>query len=147
MRLKSARIASKVISSGSASGGGAYPAGGDTPEASLGQLYPNYANEYVLQGKTVPIEAVQAALTGGGRLDPDTCGWHYVEGLRNTDNRRLALVWDKVGLGHNGERLRAGGHNVIFVGGEIEYIPETECNGFLGEQERLHKKRSEPVGK
>jgi hypothetical protein len=123
--------------------GGAYPAGGNSPEASLGLLYPNYANEYVLQGKTVPINVVQAALAGGGRLGSDTCGWHYVEGLRNTDNRRLALVWDKIGLGHNGQRLRAGGHNVIFVGGGIEYIPEAEWGEFLAEQEQLHKKRHE----
>ena len=30
------------------------------------------------------------------------------------DDRRLALCWDKVGLGHNGERLPDGGHTVLF---------------------------------
>ena len=71
--------------------GGAYPAGEATPEASLSLLYPNYANEWVLQGKTVPLDVVKATLEKGNRLGPDTCGWHYVEGLRKDDDRRLAL--------------------------------------------------------
>src|SRR5690348_2983687 len=54
--------------------GGAYPAGEATPEASLSLLYPAYANEYVLQGKTVPLKAVKAVLERGERLGPDTCG-------------------------------------------------------------------------
>jgi hypothetical protein len=89
--------------------GGAYPAGEATPEASLSLLYPKYANEYVLQGKTVPLDVVKVTLERGSRLGPDTCGWHYVEGLRLDDDPRLALCWDKVGLGHNGERLPDGG--------------------------------------
>src|SRR5216683_121100 len=83
--------------------GGAYPAGEATPEASLSLLYPKYADASLLQGKTVPLELVEAILERGDHLGPDTCGWHYVEGLRLDDNRRLALCWDKVGLGHNGE--------------------------------------------
>jgi len=79
---------------------GSFPAGESTPEASLSLLYPDYGNEYLLHGKTVHVETVRRVLEGGGRLGPDTCGWHYVEGLRQGDNRDLALCWDKVGLGH-----------------------------------------------
>ncbi|HET6574539.1 MAG TPA: hypothetical protein VFG68_13105 [Fimbriiglobus sp.] len=32
-------------------------------------------------------------------MGPETCGWHSVEGLRATDERRLALCWDMAGLG------------------------------------------------
>jgi hypothetical protein len=71
--------------------GGAYPTGKATPEASLSLLYPKYANEYLLQGKTVPIDLVKATLERQGWLGPDTCGWHYVEGLTLDDDRRLAL--------------------------------------------------------
>lgn len=121
--------------------GGAYPAGGPTPEASLGLLYPKYANEHVLQGKTVPLGAVRAALEGGG-LDPDTCGWHYVEGLRKDNDPELALVWDKVGLGHNGERLPAGGHTVLYVGMRDGFVEGADWDGFLRDQERLLKQRA-----
>ena len=59
------------------------------------------------------------------------------KGLRKDDDPRLALFWDKVGLGHNGEQLRDGGHWVCFVGSEIEHIPEAQWEAFLAEQVRL----------
>ncbi len=122
--------------------GGVYPAGEETPEASLSLLYPKYANGYVLQGKTVPLEVVRATLERGERLGPDTCGWHYVEGLRRGDDPRLALFWDKAGLGHNGERLPDGGHTVFFVRLHSEYIPGAAWEGCLLEQWRLQKQRA-----
>ncbi len=117
--------------------GGAYPAGEATREASLSLLYPKYANEYVLQGKTVPLDLVKVTLERGDRLGPDTCGWHYVEGLTLDDDRRLALCWDKVGLGHNGQRLSDGGRTVLFVNMGYEYIAGAKWQEFLEEQEKL----------
>jgi hypothetical protein len=117
--------------------GGAFPHGRATPEASLGLLYPDFADPNLLRGKTVPQEVVQRLLQNGGVLGPDSCGWHYVEGLRVTDDPKLALCWDKAGLGHNGERLPAGGHYVIFVGLSIEYIPGERWADFVAEQHRL----------
>ena len=123
--------------------GGAYPSGEATPEASLSLLYPALADEYVLQGKTVPIERVKASLEQGERLGPDTCGWHYVEGLTLRDDHRLALFWDKVGLGHNGERNPDGGRMVYFVGGNHEYIPGAKWEAFLEEQKALLEARNQ----
>jgi hypothetical protein len=123
-----------------ASHGGAYPSGGATPEASLGLLYPDYANAFLLRGKTVPEDATRRALEGGGSLGPDSSGWHYVAGLRSSDNPRLALMWDKVGLGHNGERLPDGGHWVIFVGSNVDYVPEARWAEFRQEQRELRAK-------
>jgi hypothetical protein len=124
--------------------GGAYPAGEATPEASLSLLYPKYANHAVLQGKTVPLGLVQAILERGERLGPDSCGWHYVEGLRLDDDARLALCWDKIGLGHNGQRLEDGGRFVIFVKNGIEYIPGAKWQEFLEEQKKLLAARKKP---
>jgi hypothetical protein len=80
---------------------------------------------------------VRARLEGGQLLTPDTCGWHYIEGQRKDDDPRVALFWDKAGLGHNGERLSGGGHYVCFVAGSIEYISGDKWEEFLAEQERL----------
>ena len=80
---------------------------------------------------------MQATLDAGQLLTPRTCGWHYVEGLRNDDHPRLALLWDNAGLGHNGERLSGGGHYVCFVNGGIEHISSDRWEEFLAEQERL----------
>jgi hypothetical protein len=124
---------------------GAFPAGEATPEASLSLLYPKYLDGEggveILRGKTVPFEIVWEKLRRGERLTPDTCGWHYVEGLRRGDDGRLALAWDKVGLGHNGERMAGGGHMVIFVSGIRDHIHEAEWATFLCEQKELLRAR------
>lgn len=120
--------------------GGAFPAGEATPEASLSLLYPKLASAEVLRGKIVPLDVVKPILDRGECLGPDTCGWHYVEGLRTDDDSRFALCWDKAGLGHNGQVLPDGGHFVIFIGSDIKYIKGSEWPVFLEEQERLLKK-------
>lgn len=120
--------------------GGWFPKGEATPEASLSLLHhdePESVNANLLRGKTVPESHVQAQLEAGELLTPQTCGWQYVEGLRMDDDHRLALFWDKAGLGHNGERLPDGGHFVCFVGLSIEYVPENQWKAFLAVQEQL----------
>jgi hypothetical protein len=76
--------------------------GGGTPEGSLSLLFSNYVDAYTLRGKTVPLNVTEEGLETG-KLGPDSCGWHYVEGLTDTDDPQIAILWDKVGLGHNGE--------------------------------------------
>jgi hypothetical protein len=117
---------------------GQFPAGQATPEASLSLLYQsNYADAYLLRGKTVPEKTVAAILKGGGLLGPDTCGWHYVEGLRSDDDARIAILWDKVGLGHDGERLKSGGREVMFVDGQRRFVSGKEWAGFVKGQQDL----------
>jgi hypothetical protein len=129
---------------------GHFPTGGGCPEASLSLLYREHydMDAYILSGKTKSAEAADEILERGELLGPDTCDWHYVEGLTLSDDARLALVWDKVGLGHNGERLPGGGHSVWRVGcGGEEVIPESEWLKFLEEQERLMAARTEAAKK
>jgi hypothetical protein len=118
---------------------GRYPAGVGCPEASLGLLHSSgYGlDAEILRGKTVPVETVRRILDRGGSLGPDTCGWHYVEGLTKNDDHRLAILWDKAGLGHNGERRPDGSREVALVGGEVRYVSGEEWPKFLEEQEQL----------
>ena len=118
---------------------GWFPKGEATPEASLSLLHRDQPeiDAYLLRGKTVAESVVRDRLSAGELLTRETCGWHYVEGLRRDDDGRLALFWDKVGLGHNGERLPRGGHHVAFVAGDIKYIPGNEWEHFLTEQQML----------
>ena len=120
--------------------GGWFPRGEATPEASLSLLHredPESITANLLRGKTVPEAAVRLRLEAGELLTRETCGWHYVEGLRKDGDSRLALFWDKAGLGHNGERLSGGGHFVCLVCGSIEYVAGDRWEEFLTEQERL----------
>ncbi len=121
---------------------GWFPRGEESPEASLSLIYrqnPELVN--LLRGKTVPEEMVRERLESGQLLTPETCGWHYVEGLRNDDNPALALFWDKASLGHNGERIPEGSHIVCFISGTTDIIPGDRWNDFLSEQNRLLPKR------
>jgi hypothetical protein len=115
--------------------GGAFPAGEATPEASLSLIGCEYA--YVLCGHSRPESVALETLLAGKLLGPDTCGWNYAEGLRTDSNGRLALFWDKEGLGHDGERLSGGGHIVTFVNGNREHIPGAEWDRFIEEQQKL----------
>jgi hypothetical protein len=130
--------------------GGHYPAGGGSPEASLSLLYREHTFEiggYYLCGKTKSAETAQEILETGGLLGPDTCDWHYVEGLTTSDDDRFALVWDKIGLGHDGERLPDGGHSIWRLHGGEEVISGPEWPKFLEEQERLMAARTEAAKK
>jgi hypothetical protein len=121
---------------------GTFPSGEATPEASLSLLYPKYADANLLRGRTVPLEVVEERLNLGKRLTPETCGWHYVEGLTTKDDPRLALCWDKIGLGHDGRRLPDGGHTVVTIGRERRGVSEAEWVDFLREQAELLAKRN-----
>jgi hypothetical protein len=122
---------------------GRLPTGEQTPEASLSLLYrEGLADANLLRGKTMPLETVQAILERGELLGPDSTGWHYVEGLTMRDDHRIAVVWDKVGLGHNGQELKGGGHTVLFVGGDERFVPMEEWPAFLEEQQKLLAARS-----
>src|SRR5205814_10149752 len=125
---------------------GFFPSGEATPEASLGLLYSNYADPYQLSGKTVPVKITKQTLIAGKPLDSSSCSWHYVEGLHEDDDLRIALVWDKVaGLGHNGWRLKDSGREVVLVGGNTDYIHGDQWDHFLSEQQELLANRPETL--
>lgn len=115
---------------------GWFPKGESSPEASLsllGRNQPHWAE--TLRGKIVPREKVEQILQEGTLLEPKSCGWHYVEGLRRDDPLEIVLFWDKAGLGHNGQRMN-NGRNVTLIGGR-ELIPTADWDTFLEKQRQL----------
>jgi hypothetical protein len=129
---------------------GYFLAGQSSPEASLSLLYrTQLVPAGVLRGKTVPESVVEKILLGGGLLGPETCGWHYVEGLSTNDDSRIAVIWDKVGLGHDGKNIDS--HEVLFLDGDRVFIPKSRWHAFLAEQQELlanralSKERGQPV--
>jgi hypothetical protein len=123
---------------------GHYPTGESSSEASLSLICrSNYMDAYTIRGMIVPENTVRKILEGGGLLGPDTCGWHYTDGLTRADDPRIALLYCKQPLGHNGQRTKDGGRQVVFVGGNIEWISGSKWSSFLHEQEELLSKRSD----
>ena len=92
-------------------------------------------------GKNIPASKAREVWKQKGELTPESCGWHYVEGLRTNDDPQIAIAWDKIfGLGHNGQRIRGLAHEVILVNGERKGIAMKEWPKFALEQrERLAK--------
>jgi hypothetical protein len=129
---------------------GWFPKGESSPESSLSLLFrEGYVNAYLLRGKTVPLEVVQPILARGDLLTPDTCGWHYVEGLRMDDDPRIALLWDKAGLSHSGQRLSSW-RWVTLIDGTRQSVELAKWDEFLAEQEILlfesNRKRKNALG-
>ena len=114
---------------------GHFPSGGETPEASLCLLYKYVNSPELMAGKAASVQQAAAVLEKGGALGPNECNWYYVEGLTSRNNPELLVLWDKVpGLGHNCERLPAGGHEVLFSDGHAEFIQEPDWLKFLADQ-------------
>ena len=115
---------------------GYFPNGQSSPEASLSLLYRTESvSAEILRGKTVPRSVVEKILTMVALLGPETCGWHYVEGLNTSDDSRIAIIWDKVGLGHDGQNIDY--HEVLFLDGDRQFIPKSRWDSFLAEQSEL----------
>ena len=124
---------------------GRFPEGAGCPEASLSLLSREDCGvgAETLCGKTVSEEITKQVIDRGELLGPSSCDWHYVEGLTLADDPRIAIVWDKVGLGHDGQRLEQGGHSVFRLGYHEEIVAEAEWPQFLKEQEQLLAVRSD----
>jgi hypothetical protein len=123
---------------------GHYPTGESSPEASLSLLCrSNYLDAYTIRGMTIPEKTVRAVLDSGNLLGPDSCGWHYTDGLTQADDTRIALLYCKQPLGHNGDKTKDGGRQVVFVGGNIEWISGDRWPTFLKEQKDLLLQRTD----
>lgn len=112
------------------------PQGKQTPEASLSRLAEDDLSSalWVLGGKNVPSEVAQAALTNGV-FGPDTCGWHYVEGLREDDDPGIMVAWDKtVGLDHNGMRKAGVEHEIVLLDGSTQFASRTRWQKLVADQ-------------
>lgn len=105
---------------------------GDVAPMSL--LIPDYADVYLISGKTVDADVAQAFYDKHGYLTKDLCGWHYVEGLAMDAPTKLAICWDPSGLDHNGMRREHKSYEVIFLNGGVEMIPEERWQAFLEQQ-------------
>lgn len=120
-----------------------YPAGRESPEADLSLLFKSQnVDANTLRGMTVSEKVVQQILDRGDLLGPESCGWQYVSGLTRADDPRLALLWCKEALNHNGRRSKDGGREVVFIGADKKWISGDRWPAFLKEQEDLMRHRS-----
>jgi hypothetical protein len=118
-----------------------FPYGGATPEESLSLVCSNgdpYSVKGLLCGKHLSRSLVEATMANNSVLSPATCGWHYVEGLREDDPQTLAIAWDKVvGLDHNGRFHKHLQCEVVMLDGSAQQIPKAAWPKFCAQQREL----------
>jgi hypothetical protein len=117
------------------------PYGEATSEASLSLLCADPVWIFSVRGKNVPLAVAKAALERTGVLSPESCGWHYIEGLREDDNPEIAVLWDKMrGLDHNGRRHSGMAHEVSLMDGSHRGVSEANWPKFIADQKVLLEK-------
>jgi hypothetical protein len=121
--------------------GGWMPHGGSTPEGSLSFVCTNgdpYLVKQFLRGKHLSETVVDTQLRRKGVLSPETCGWHYVEGLREGDSYELAMAWDKkTGLSHHGRYFADLQCEVVMLDGSAQQIQKKDWPAFCAKQKQL----------
>ncbi|MFK7911884.1 MAG: hypothetical protein AB8F34_14980 [Akkermansiaceae bacterium] len=87
----------------------------------------------LIVGKAGDLEKAKEFHQKHGYLKPEHSSWHYVSGLTTADTDK-AILWDKIPLGHSGERTNRNTREVIMVNGAVKAIPESEWDDFLKAQ-------------
>jgi len=130
------KILGQLLTEFAAQHDGWFPAGQNSPEASLSLLCSNSVTLVpTVRGKTVAEPVARAALLQDGVLSPESCGWNYVEGLSTNDSSQLAIAWDKSwGVGHDGRRIRGFGREVVYTDGSDGVILFENWPKFAMEQ-------------
>jgi len=110
------------------------------PFDALQKLYPDYCDGPELVGLSGDRDALLRALKNGEPLNAKLTSWVYVQGLRDTDDASLAVLWEsKSGLSSDGKNYHANGHAVIFLNATRKQIPESDWANFLEQQARLRQ--------
>jgi hypothetical protein len=116
--------------------GGRFPDAGSSG-ASLGLLAADFPQRSIIAGKGRLAEAAERYYRTHGTLLDELSNWHYVPGLSEDSDARLALFWDKTGLSHAGMRQKPVRYEVSFVNGGGRLIDEADWPSFLEEQRKL----------
>lgn len=102
-------------------------------------MTPERAWFYYLTGPGYDTSAFEKALASGGDVDESRCGRVYIQGLSETNNARIAILFDKVAAppdhSHFPQRLRSRFvREVCFVDGSWETVPLQKWDGFARQQ-------------
>ncbi len=134
------RHMSAVLDSYAADHFGKFPDSADGAYDALRKLYPDYCLGPELAGVSGEVEALKSALDQGKPIDASLTSWVYVPGFEQTDDSRLAILWEsREGLYANGKRNFSGGRAVLLLDGGVTNVPAKAWKAFLNNQEELQK--------
>src|SRR4051812_7625524 len=114
------------LASYAANNEGSFPDDPRGPLAALSKLYPDYfklGDEEVLAGLSGDADEARRALRGSEALNATGSSWIYQPGLKDDDDPRRALIWEReFGIMPNGKRDFKRRRVVLLVKGETVFI-------------------------
>jgi len=122
--------------------GGVFPVHTNGYGDALLLMTPERAWFYYLTGPGYDTSAFEEALDSGGDVDERRCGRVYVQGLSETNDARIAILFDKIAAPpdhcHFPQRLWRGFvREVCFVDGSWRTVPVEYWPAFAQEQVAL----------
>jgi hypothetical protein len=122
--------------------GGRFPYNTNGYGDALLMMTPDLAPFYCLTGPGYDTSAFEEARTSGGHVDEKRCGRVYVQGLSQTNDARIAILFDKIAAPpdhcHFPRRLwHRFGRDVCFVDGVWRNIPVEQWAEFARQQVEL----------
>lgn len=117
--------------------GGIFPVSNQPGAMGLAPFLKQYPEAFeLIVGKAGDLSQAKQFYLKHGYLKPEHSSWHYTPGLTIADSKR-AILWDRIPLGHNGERTESKSREVIMMDGSVKTIPATEWQEFLQKQNLL----------
>jgi hypothetical protein len=122
--------------------GGAFPVHTNGYGDALLLMTPERAWFYYLTGPGYDTSAFTEALDSGGDVDEQRCGRVYVQGLSETNDAQIAILFDKIAAPPDhchfpGRLWRAYVREVCFVDGDWRGVPVECWSAFAQEQVAL----------
>jgi len=119
--------------------GGRFPFHANGYGDALLMTTPDRAWLYCLTGPGYGTSAFEEALSSNGNVDENRCGRVYVQGLSETNDARIAILFDKVAAPpdhcHFPQRLWQGHvREVLFVDGDWRAVPVAQWLDFARQQ-------------
>jgi len=130
-----------ALSSYAADHEGAYPNERGMAE-SLAKLIPDYLDTpSILAGTSVSSVETANYYDSNKALTDDLCGWGFFPGLKKDSQHSQMLAWAKVPLDHNGGRNSPPAREVLYVGGHVAYVLESEWEKQFKNQKAAWEKQ------
>jgi hypothetical protein len=117
---------------------------GHSPQNALSKLYfEGFISADLLAGISGDIKLAERELSSKSDISDEASSWVYWPGFRDTDDPKIAIIWERrSGFRFDGKRI-PGGHAVGFIDGINRVISDSDWDEFLREQKSLREQAQE----
>jgi len=108
---------------------------GRSPQNALSKLYfEGFITADLLAGISGDIKLAERELSAKSDVSEKASSWVYWPGFRDTDDPKIAIIWEsRSGFRFDGKRI-PGGHAVGFIDGNNRVISDSDWEQFTNKQ-------------